>query len=188
MTQNKKAHNRTQNAVSNIITGIGGQMLTIVLKFVTRTIFIHTLGTRYLGVNGLFDDILSMLSLTELGIDTAINFKLYKPLAEHDEKRVRVLMKFYKEAYFFIGICVLVLGLGMIPLFPYLIKDYDKLETLGINAALVFVIYLFRSVTSYLFFASRSAIVKADQKTYLFPLMYNILLFVFFFQVHLKLV
>ena len=137
-----------------------------VLKFVTRTVFIATLGKSYLGINGLFSDILTMLSLTELGVDTAINFQLYKPLAEHDEKRVRVLMKFYKQAYRIIGTTILVLGLCLIPALPVLIRDYDSLEPLGINATLIFLLYLLQSVSSYLFFAYRSAILKADQKMY----------------------
>jgi len=75
---------RTRNTILNVATSIGGQLLVTVLKFVTRTVFIHTLGKSYLGINGLFSEILTMLSLTELGIDTAINFQLYKPLAEGD--------------------------------------------------------------------------------------------------------
>lgn len=157
---------RTRNTVLNVVTSIGGQLLVTVLKFVTRTVFIHTLGKSYLGINGLFSEILTMLSLTELGIDTAINFKLYKPLAEGDDKRVRVLMKFYKQAYRVIGMTILVLGLCLIPLLPRLIRDYDTLGALGIDAALIFVIYLMQSVSSYLFFAYRSAVMKANQKTY----------------------
>jgi len=151
----------------NLVTSLGGQLLTTVLKFVTRTVFIYTLGKSYLGINGLFADILTMLSLTELGIDTAINFKLYKPLAENDEKRVRVLMKFYKQAYRVVGGAILIIGLGLIPLLPFLIKDYDTLEPLGINATLIFILYLLQSVSSYLFFAYRSAVMKANQKKYI---------------------
>ena len=146
----------------NLATSIGGQLINILLKFITRTVFIYTLGKAYLGINGLFSDILTMLSITELGFDTALNFKLYKPLAEKDYDRVRVLMKFYRQAYNMIGIVILSLGLCFIPLLPVLIRDYDTLEPLGINAALIFILYLLQSVSSYLFFAYKSAVVKAD--------------------------
>lgn len=151
----------------NFITGIIGQLLITLLKFVTRTVFINALGKAYLGINGLFSDILTMLSLTELGLDTAINFKLYKPLAEHDEKRVRVLIAFYKTAYRVVGVVILILGICLIPFLPVLIKDYGSLDALGINAVLIFLLYILQSVSSYLFFAYRSAIVKADQKEYM---------------------
>ena len=162
----RKNNSRTKNSILNVITSLGGQLLVTVLKFVVRTVFIYTLGKQYLGINGLFSEILTMLSLTELGIDTAINFKLYKPLAEGDDHRVRVLMKFYKTAYRVIGLVILAIGLCLIPALPYLIKDYASLETLGINAILIFILFLLQSVSSYLFFAYRSTVMKANQKKY----------------------
>ena len=86
--------NRTKNSIINIGTGLGSQILLTILQFVSRTVFIHTLGNSYLGINGLFTNILTVLSLTELGLDTAINYKLYKPLAENDTKKLQLLMKF----------------------------------------------------------------------------------------------
>ena len=165
LNHNKKS--KLENSLLNLATSLGSQFLVIILNFITRTVFISTLGKEYLGINGLFTDILTMLSLTELGFDTAINYQMYKPIAEHDDKRVRVLMKFYKQAYRVIGVVILALGLCLIPTLPYLIRDYDSLAPLGINAAVVFILYLLHSASSYLFFAYRSAIVKANQKTYL---------------------
>ena len=162
-----KKSNRTTNSIKNILTSMGGQLLSILLKFVVRTVFIHTLGKAYLGINGLFADILTMLSLTELGFDTAINYKLYKPLAEKDIKRIRILMKFYKQSYRMVGGAILFLGLCLIPFLPNLIRDYDSLAVLGINAVVIYLMYIFKSVSSYLFFAYRSAIIKADQKKYI---------------------
>ncbi|MBO5520759.1 MAG: hypothetical protein J5973_03700, partial [Eubacterium sp.] len=161
---------RTRNTILNVVTGMGGQLLATLLKFVVRTVFIHTLGKSYLGINGLFSDILTMLSLTELGLDTAINFKLYKPLAEHDDQRVRVLMKFYKQAYRVVGTVILAIGLCIIPALPFLIRDYGSLESLGINAALIFILHILRSVSSYWFFAYRSAVMRAAQKKYVLDL------------------
>lgn len=161
-----KSNSRTKNSFLNIITGFGGHILLTLLRFATRTVFIATLGKTYLGVNGYFADIINMLSLTELGFDTAINFKLYKPLEEHDEKRVRILMNFYKAAYRGVGAAIFGIGLILVPLLPILIKDYSDLADMGINAPLVYILFLLQSVSSYLFFAYRAAVMKADQKTY----------------------
>lgn len=157
---------RVRNSVLNAVTGVGGELLIIVLKFVTRTVFIRTLGKAYLGINGLFADILSMLSLAELGVDMAITYQLYKPLAEHDDRRIRILLKFYKQAYRVIGAVILLLGVALIPLLPVLIRDYDSLAALNINAILIFMMFLMRSVSSYWFFAYRSTIMVATQKRY----------------------
>ena len=141
--------------------------MSLILLFVVRTVFIRTLGRSYLGINGLFSTILSMLSLAELGIGTAIVYRLYKPLATNDEKQVRVLIKFYKLAYRVIGLVIFVLGILLIPFLPILIKDYDRLNLIGIDAVLLFLLFLVNSVSSYLFFAYRSTVLNADQKRYI---------------------
>ena len=166
----KKSSSRTKNSLLNVATSFGGQFLTIVFKFVTRTIFIRTLGIEYLGINGLFSDILLMLALTELGFDTAINFKLYKPVAENDEQTIRVYLKFYKMAYRTVGVVILLFGLMLIPALQFLIKDYDNLASLGINATFVFLLFLMQSISSYLFFAYQSVIIKVYQREYILHL------------------
>lgn len=161
-----KKNSRTKNSILNLVTSFGGRMLTTVLSFIVRTVFINTLGKSYLGINGLFSNILSMLSLTELGVATAMNYRLYRPIADGDEKRIRVLMKFYRKMYRVIGLTILVLGCCLMPFLHIFIKDYDRLPALGINPILIFSLLLGRSVCSYLFFAYRSAIVRAHQKAY----------------------
>lgn len=162
-----KNNSRTANTFYNFTSSIGGQLLTIVMQFIVRTVFIHTLGKSYLGINGLFYNILSMLSLAELGVGSAIIFKLYEPIASDNKERIKVLMKFYRTIYRWIGLIIAVIGCCLIPFLPFLIKDYEKLEELHINTVLIFVLYLMQSVSSYLFFAYKSAIVKANQKEYL---------------------
>lgn len=160
-------NSRTKNSIRNLVTGIGSNLLLTVIRFVCRTVLINTLGSAYLGINGLFSDILSMLSLTELGLDVAMNYKLYKPLAENDMPRIRALMKFYRYAYIVVGLVILGLGLLLIPFLPALIKDYDSITSLGLSPVLIFVLYLSQSASSYLFFASKNAILKANQEEYI---------------------
>ena len=160
-------HSRTKNSVLNFTTGIGGQILNVVLQFLVRTVFIQTLGKSYLGINGVFSNVLSMLSLAELGVGSAILYKLYEPISRNDYKRITALMHFYKTVYRYIGIVVAALGLLLIPFLPYLAKDYGKLASLKINAVFIFVLFLSRSVASYFFFAYKSGIIKANQKEYI---------------------
>ena len=162
-----ETRSRTTSTLFNFTSSIGGQLLTILMHFIVRTVFINTLGKSYLGISGLFSNILQMLSLAEFGVGSAIIYKLYEPLANRDTKRIAVLMKFYKTVYRFIGLAVTVLGVTLIPFLPKLVKDYDKLETLHINAVFIFLLYLMKTVSSYLFFAYKSSIIKADQKQYL---------------------
>ena len=165
-----KNNSRTTNTLLNFTSSIGGQFITILMHFITRTVFIATLGKSYLGINGLFSNILMVLSLAEFGVGSAILFKLYEPIAKDDHHRIAVLMRFYKSAYRVIGIAVTAVGLCLVPFLPMLINDYDRLTELHINVAFIFLLFLLRTVSSYLFFAYKSAIIEANQKEYLINL------------------
>lgn len=159
-------NSRTTNTILNFTSSIAGQLIAIIMQFAVRTVFINTLGKSYLGINGLFSNILSMLSLAEMGVGSAIIFKLYEPLTKNDKARIKSLMNFYMIVYRYIGLVVSIIGIMLIPVLPIIIKDYEKLHALGINTVFIFFLYLFDSVASYLFFAYKSAIIKADQKEY----------------------
>ena len=114
------SNSRTKNSVLTMLSNGVRQILTVVLTFVSRTVFIHTLGADYLGLNGLFSNILSILALSELGIGSAISFYLYKPVADKDTHRIRVLMNFYKICYRIVGSLILGIGMCFVPFLPKL--------------------------------------------------------------------
>lgn len=145
---------------STILTLI--QIMTIALKFITQTVFIRVLGREFLGLNGLFTNILSVLSFAELGVGTSIVFSLYKPLAEQNYKQIAALMNLFKKAYTFIGITVGVLGCALLPFLHILIKDFDQLH----GVYFYFLLYLANSVISYFFTYKRSLLI-ADQHEYI---------------------
>lgn len=161
-----KEFSRTKNSILSIFTGFVGQILTIIVNFICRTVFIKTLGVEYLGIYGLFADILAMLSLAELGFDTAISFRLYKPIAEKNESEVRAYLNFFRKAYLIVGGIIFFAGICLIPFLRFFIADYDSLHDLGINAGLVFILFLVQNTSTYLFFAYRSIVLKVDQKKY----------------------
>ena len=114
---------RTQNAIFNSIISILVQILKIILAFANRSIFIYYLGIVYLGLNGLFSSILSVLSLAELGIGTAIAVSLYKPLVENNIAKINAYMQMYKRIYTKIASIVLILGIVISFFLPYLASD-----------------------------------------------------------------
>ena len=90
---------RTEQSLKNTIVSIGIQVGTVLLNFISRTVLIKTLGEQYLGVNGLFSNILNMLSMVELGVGSALIYLMYKPMAEKDEERLGLLMQEKKKIY-----------------------------------------------------------------------------------------
>lgn len=132
----EKKQGRIEKSLLNVLTGTFGQIISFVLSFAIRTVFIQTLGTIYLGLNGLYTNILSVLNLTELGLGTAIVIELYRTVATNDEEKSKQYLQFYRKAYYFIGICILVIGLLLTPFLQYFINDSDALGL--INYKLVF--------------------------------------------------
>ena len=154
---------RTANSIKNIITGFTGQAVQMLLGFVSRMVFVRCLSQDYLGVNGLFTNILSMLSLAELGIGTAIVYALYKPLADKDEEKLASLMHVYSIAYRSIGIIVAVFGLCLIPFLKFFIADPPDIQE---SLVVIYCLYLFNTASSY-FFTYKTSILNADQKNYI---------------------
>ncbi len=158
-----KEKSRTQYSLINMGVGFAGYFLNTIMGFVCRMIFVRTLPQAYLGVSGLFANILNMLSLAELGIGTAIVYALYKPLAEKDEEKISILTQFYGKAYRIIGIIVAVIGLGLMPFLNVLVKEKPGISE---SLYLIYFIYLFNTASSY-FFSYRSSVLSAAQKNYI---------------------
>jgi len=159
---------RTKIVLKNFMVAWVGQMLVLVCNFVARTIFVRELGVEYLGVGGLFQNVLTLLSLSEFGIGTAIIFRLYAPIAENDIGSIQSLMATYKKIYYCIGGFVLLAGAAVTPLVPYFAKD-------GIHIPHIYLIYLlfvFNTGLSYFFVHKRSLIIAVQQK-YVVDLYHN---------------
>ena len=154
---------RTKRFLQNLVTSAGGQFLSILLQFAGRTVFIYTLGAQYLGISGLFTNIISVLNVTELGLGAAIVYSLYEPLANNDKKKTASVMQLLRKAYFFVGLFILIAGIILIPFLPYIMKKTTDL----VNIPFVFMLYVMQSVSSYWFYAYKSLIFKADQKSYM---------------------
>ncbi|OPX47429.1 lipopolysaccharide biosynthesis protein [Clostridium thermobutyricum] len=141
-------------------------IITLMVGLISQAIFIKTLGIEYLGINGLFNNIISMLAIVELGIGPAIVYKLYKPLAEKDIESIKALMLFYKKCYNKIAIIVLVIGFIMLPFIKIIVNaDIDN------NIYFIFMLFIFDASASYIYSYKRS-IIQADQNNYIISLVH----------------
>lgn len=157
------SESRVRNSIRNAATSVGGQLLNNLLRFVCRTVFIYTLGKEFLGISSLYTNILTLLSISELGFSSAVTFSLYKPLAENDRETIRSLMAFYKKAYRVIGLIIFGVGMCLMPFLPKLMTGVtDK-----VNIYLYYFLYLMQTVVSYLFYAYKAVLLTADQKKYI---------------------
>jgi len=169
----KNSNSRTANSLKNTIFGISSQVLIVLMNFVVRTVFIHYLSIEYLGVNGLFTNILTLLSLAELGFGSAMIYSMYKPVANDDHRKIAALMNLYKKVYISMGFAIAGMGLILLPFLDNIIKKSPNVEHL----TFIYLLFLLNTVVSY-FFAYNRSIITAHQKEFIlsnFKLYINIL-------------
>ncbi|WP_174734422.1 lipopolysaccharide biosynthesis protein [Mesobacillus harenae] len=153
---------RIQNSFKNMAFGLSGQIIISLMGFIVRTIFIKELGMDYLGLNSLFTSILVMLSVANLGFDSAIVYSLYKPLADKDYIKIQALMNLYKKAYRMVGSAILINGLCLMPFLPLIVGKDTNIQ----NINTFYLLFLINSVLSY-FLIYKKSIIIADQKNYI---------------------
>ena len=155
---------RVQSAARNIVFGYIGNLTTQILGFVLRSIFIAHLGDTLNGVNDLYTSLLSVLSMAELGVGTALNYSLYGPVARKDYEKIKSYMLLYRKAYRVIGLVIGAAGLLVSPFLPYLVKQPEGVSVRDMT--LYYFIFLFNTVSSY-FVAYKYSLVNAEQKNYI---------------------
>jgi O-antigen/teichoic acid export membrane protein len=153
---------RTQNSIRNVLTAMVGQMGGVLVNLLARVFFLHYLNQTYLGLNGLFTNVLTMLSLVELGVGPAMAYSLYKPLADGDVEKIKSHMAFYKKAYITIGLAIAALGLAFLPFYTIFMDEVPDIPHL--NA--IYLLFVANTVVSYFYSYKRSLIV-CDQKKYI---------------------
>lgn len=150
------------NSLRNSVLAFAGQIITILMGFGVRWLFIHNLGQEYLGVNSVMESMLMILSMTELGIGTSVAFALYKPIDNGDEKRIGSLMAFYRKTYHAIGILTAVAGPFLLPFMHFFTKEAADVGSLN----LIYILFLSNTVLSY-FFAYKRTLLNAYQQSYI---------------------
>ena len=130
---------RKKSSFKNMITAVSSNVLTIIVGLVAQAVFIKILGSEYLGLNGLFSNVISMLGIVELGMGSAIIYNMYKPIAEEDHEKIKSLMQFYKKSYRIITLIISIIGIMIIPFIKYIV-DIESV-TVGINVYLVYILY-----------------------------------------------
>lgn len=160
----EKTMGRIQQAKKNIAFGFISNLVILVMNFLQRTIFIYLFGKTVAGVNGLFTGILSMLSMAELGIGTAMNYSLYKPVAEKNYEKIKSYMRLYKKAYMAIAGVITVIGLCLVPFLKYLVKNPGDLTVRELTT--YYLIFLFNTVSTY-FVAYKYSLANAEQRNYI---------------------
>lgn len=165
---------RKEAAVKNSTIGLLGQIISLILQIISRRYFIQFIGEEILGLNNTFSSILSTLSLAELGFQSAISYNLYRPLADKNTERINELVNVYKLVYNSIGVFFIVASFAMLPVLPFLTKNVE----INRDVYLFFLIQAAASTCTY-FLAYKRTVLYADQKEYVYKMVYLVMNIVF---------
>ena len=160
---------RLENSARNIKIAWMMQMIHLFGQFISRTVIIMVLSVEYVGLSGLFNNVLTMLSLAELGIGEAIVYSLYKPIAKGNIKDINAIMAFYQKVYVTIGTFITVAGIALTPFIEFFIEGSSDIPQLH----LIYILYVLSSSVSY-FFSYKSAFIRANQKNYIVNINYEV--------------
>lgn len=153
---------RTRASILNMAAAWGGQLTAILVQMITRIVFVRCLSAEYLGLSGLFSNILSMLSLVELGVGPAMTYSLYRPLAQRDTEKIKSLMHLYRRAYRIIGAAILLLGAAGLPLYSHFISGQPDIPHMN----WIYLLFVLDSGLSY-FCSYKRTLICCDQKRYI---------------------
>ena len=152
---------RTQNSMRNSTVALMGQSVILITQFVTQTAFVKFLGAQYVGANGLFSNLLTLLSFADLGLGGAITFSLYAPLAEGDHRVIKAIMNLFRKTYHVIALTIFSGGL----LFSFFIESFINDNSTIPHVQIMFLLFVVNSAVSY-FFAYLRSLLVANQQGY----------------------
>ena len=154
---------RVHRSVMNIKVGMLFYVLSLFLAFFSRKIFLDCLGAEFIGLTGMLMNIMSFLSVAELGIGTSIVYFLYKPLQEDNHDKINEVMSMLAFLYRCIGFVILGGGIIVSIFFPWW---FDSLSTGLPLVYFAFYAFLLSAVMGYMF-NYRQLLVSANQRQYL---------------------
>lgn len=152
---------RSRNTKRNIGVGFINKIVTLLLPFAVQTVFIRTLGIEYLGLRGVFNSVLQVLNLAELGFGSAMVFNMYDAIASDNDSLICALLNLYKRIYKYIGLFILSISVLLIPFIPKMISgNYPE----DINIYVIYGMYILNTVLSYWLFAYKNSLLNAFQR------------------------
>jgi len=157
---------RTKKTYVNVSAAVANQIITLILTFVVRSIFIVTLGIFLQGIHALFLNVIFILSFIEVGIGMALVYKLYKPLADNNYKMISAYVKYMQKVYLLLAAIVFAAGLVIMPLMQFFIGDFATNSYITNSQLMIFyVLVLVSNIVTYLV-SHKRAVLVADQKNY----------------------
>ena len=162
-----------KRSVLNVSIAIITKVILLLFSIILKRLLIDYVGNDANGVYSLYTSIIGFLTIADLGIGTAINFAMYKPIVEGNEEKVRALYFLYKKVYRVIGIIILICGIGVLPFLPMLAKDFNS----SFDLHLTFGIMLASIIIEYTY-SCKISLINAYKNNYVNTLIFSLCTFI----------
>lgn len=152
-----------KRSLLNVSVSIGFKFVIIILEIFVRRFLIRYVGNEINGLNSLYISILDFLAIAELGVGGAITYCMYQPIVDGDREKTAALYHLFQKLYWIIGAVIVVVGCAIMPLLPYLAKDYAEAN---VNLYLTFALMLSSVAITYLF-SAKTSLINAYKDNYI---------------------
>lgn len=161
-----KSRTRTKNSLINSSLALVSYAILFLGPFFVSPFLESHLGGEFLGIQKTLVDTVALLSIVELGISYGIIYKLYGPIAEKDNKKIAILLNFYKNAFKVVAGIVLVFGIILTFMMPEIFsKNHNMSSVSNTYLSFTFLLYVIDTLLTYLFGHKRAMLI-ADQRNY----------------------
>lgn len=146
----------------NIISSLTLQVVTVISGFIIPKIILTNFGSSINGLVSSLNQFLSYITLIEGGITGVVLANLYKPLVDHDNKKISAVLVTAKKFFNKIGYLFIAYSIGVAVVYPILSKEGFSWSFV---ASLTVVLSL-NLLIQYLFSLSFRVLLQADKKLY----------------------
>ena len=146
----------------NIISSLTLQVVTVISGFIIPKIILTNFGSSVNGLVSSLNQFLSYITLIEGGITGVVLANLYKPLVDHDNKKISAVLVTAKKFFNKIGYLFIAYSIGVAVVYPILSKEGFSWSFV---ASLTVVLSL-NLLIQYLFSLSFRVLLQADKKLY----------------------
>lgn len=157
-------NSRTSNTLRNVGISFVFYFFTYIAVFISRTYFVKLLGNEYLSLNGLFTNLITIVSFSELGLGSASIYCFYKPISDKDYGKISSYLRYFHKLYKVVIAVSIIISISLIPALPYIV-DIESLTIPFGQIVLFYCLFAANTVSTYFFVESKLFLI-ADQKNY----------------------
>ncbi|MEG0408283.1 MAG: oligosaccharide flippase family protein [Bacilli bacterium] len=154
---------RIKSTLFTITSAVVYQLVILLSGFLVRRAFLEFIGVYYLGFDGFFNTIISLLSLLDLGIGASSIFYISKAIAKNNIEEVILTYRVYAGLYRKVAFIMTIIGI-------IICLNISNFVELGENSLrfmqIIFLLQFSKTVSNYLLICPRITM-QCNQKNYI---------------------